>query len=312
MPLFVLVLALGACRTASVGQAPGTAAMRSLFGPVIAQEVITGRADLDREVALVANGTELLAIDLQKRSARRATIQVPPGKECWGLARLSDGSLWTLEDRHTAIRVDDRGAVLARLPLAGPHFGLFAAGDRLAYQEANFTPPGPALYVSGSIEASRAPWTAITTRAFPSLARASVAALNLLTCGETQSAERACWFPDEPAVSLVQPDGGTRRVVLQGIAAAVPEQLLTSNAPRRPVRDAYVDARRDLWILSSGAPPEGTSDLPGGWLLAKYAFDGTPRGMTRLPEAARLVLAADPAHITLLLTNGHVAEIDRW
>src|SRR3954467_9387958 len=99
MCVFVLALALGACQTSSVGQAPGTAVVRSMFGPVIGQEVITGRADVDDEVIVIAGGTEVLAIDLRKRSARRATIRVAPGKECWGLARLADGSLWTLEDR---------------------------------------------------------------------------------------------------------------------------------------------------------------------------------------------------------------------
>jgi hypothetical protein len=150
------------------------------------------------------------------------------------------------------------------------------------------------------------------TRVFPPLARASVAALNMLSCGATQAAERACWFPDEAAVSLVADDGRTRRVTLTGLATVTPEALLTSDTPRRPVRDAYVDAQRDLWILSSGVPPDGKTDVPGGWLLAKYGADGAPRGATRLPEAARILLRADPRRITLLLSSGIVAEVDRW
>jgi hypothetical protein len=124
--------------------------------------------------------------------------------------------------------------------------------------------------------------------------------------------ERACWFPDEAAVFLVSGSGATRRVALSGLDVVAPETLLTSDNPRRPVRDAYVDASGAIWVLSSGTAPPGKSDVPGGWLLARYASDGLSEGVVPLPEAARLVLTADARHVTLLMSTGMVGQVMRW
>src|SRR5262249_54502977 len=139
-----------------------------------------------------------------------------------------------------------------------------------------------------------------------------VAALNMITCGPTHVAELPCWFPDEAAVALVEEDGTTRRVTLAGLDIVTPEALLTSDNPRRPVRDAYVDGAGMIWILSSGTPPPGAADVPGGWLLARYALDGAPRGVWRLSEAARLVLRGDPRFVILLMSTGLGGQVPRW
>ena len=307
----LLAIVLGACRTSAVGQAPTSVSPVPLFGPVIGAEVIAGRADAG-DITLLAGGLDLLRLDLADHTAARTRLALAPGESCWGLARLTDGSVWTLKGRHTVARVHPDGSVTDERTLPAPHFGIFAAGSRLVYQEAAFTPPSTALTVDEEGGKTRVAWSGITTRRFDRLARASAAALNMLSCGATRTRERACWFPDEPAVFLVDEDGRTSHVELAGLAAVAPETLLTSDTPARPVRDAYVVSDRELWVLSSGTAPPGSADTPGGWILARYRRNGTPEGQSRLTDAARLILRADADRITLLLSSGHVAEVHPW
>jgi hypothetical protein len=309
--VLMLAAALGACRAEPARPAPSQLTVTPLFGPVIGPEVIGGRVGAG-VVTLLAGGIDLVRIDLPASRASRTHLALAPGESCWNLARLADGSLWTLKGRRTLARIDEEGRLRQVLPLAVSHFGLFAAGDRLVFQEATFTAPAPAL-VSGPIDGgARKQWSEITTRPFDGLARASAAALNLVSCGTTSIAERPCWFPDEAAVFLVKEDGATRRVELAGLEVVPPEALLTSDTPRRPVRDAYSDADGSLWILSSGEPAAGQSDVPGGWIVARYSLAGVPRGRARLDRAARLILRADARHVVLLLSNGQVGEVKAW
>ena len=308
----VLVFALGACQTTTVGQAPGSARIRPIFGLVIGPEVIAGRADEGDQVFLLAGGADLIRIDLAAAVSTRVRLQVGVGDQCWSLARLAGGSLWTLKARRTLARVGRDGRILEEVPLPDAHFGLFAAGDRLVYQRADFLPPSPALHVGSPDGERRTPWSTISTRTFPSLARASVAALNMLSCGETAARERPCWFPDDAALWMVTNAGATRRVALPGLDSTTAEALLTADNPRRPVRDAYVDADEDIWILSSGTSPPGAEDEPGGWVLARYSTAGAMKGTVRLSEAARIILRADRAHALLLTSRGMVGRVDAW
>lgn len=309
--LVVLVFALGACRTPVVRQVPEVAVVKPLFGPVIGPEVIAGRADVGGDVLLLTGGVELVRINLAGRRAIRASIQIAPGEQCWGLARLSSGDMFTLEGRRTLTRLDSAGRILGRTLLPVAHFGVFGVADRLIYQRADFTAPGIALR-AGSPDGAQTAWSTITTRAFPTLARASAAALNMITCGATDGPERACWFPDEAAVALVADDGATRRRTLGGLETVSPEVLLTSDNPRRPIRDAYIDRRGDIWILSSGAPPPGRPIVTGGWILAKYGGDGLPKGLAHLSEAVRLILRVEAARVVVLAASGGVAEVAGW
>jgi hypothetical protein len=307
--IFVLVLALGACQTVPVGQASGIALVRPVFGPVIGPEIIAGRADAGETVLLLAGSADLIQIDLARARSARVRLRVGLGDQCWSLARLAGGALWTLKDRRTLARIEADGRIVEEAPLADAHFGLFAAGDRLVYQRADFTPPAPALQVGSPDGERRQPWSTIATRRFPALARASVAALNMLSCGATAARERACWFPDEVAVWMVTDAGGTRRVVLPGLDAVTPEALLTSDNPRRPIRDAYVDETGGIWILSSGVPPAGGEQVSGGWTLARYTARGSSNGTARLTEAARLILRAGRSGALLLTSAGMVAQV---
>jgi hypothetical protein len=311
-PLSLFMVALGACRASPIAREPGLLPLAPVFGPIIANEVIGGRADDGEGVWLLLGGAGLVRVDLEARRVRRAAIRLGAGEHCWGLARLQDGSLWTLKGRHAVIQIDPEGAIIREAALAEPHLGLFGAADRLIYQQASFTPPGPALRAGAPGDTNTVPWSEMTTRAFGTIARASAIALNLVACGGSAQAERPCWFPDEAAVSLIDARGVTRKVALPGLDLVPPEILLTAENPPRPVRDAYVDREGRIWVLSSGTPPAGRSDRPGGWILARYATDGAADGLARLQESARLILRADAGRVLLLSGTGYVVEVKPW
>jgi hypothetical protein len=87
---------------------------------------------------------------------------------------------------------------------------------------------------------------------------------------------------------------------------------LTAENPPRPVRDAYVDRAGRVWVLSSGTPPPGGSEAPGGWILARYSPDGAADGLAHLREPARLILRVEGDRVLVLSGAGYVAETTSW
>jgi len=306
----VLLAALTACK-APVARQPGGGHLAPLFGPVISREVIRGRLDAGDLVTLLV-GSTLVRVDLANRRESRVPIGVPPGVGCWGLARLDDGSTWTLKGHSALIRVEPDGRVSSEVPLPEPHVGLFGAGQLLILQKAALTPPGPALTARMPTAAAGDSWSGMRTRAFPGMARAQSAALNMIACGGSAGSVRPCWFPDEAAVSLIDSTGNTRRLTLPGLIVMPPETLLVAENPQRPVRDAFVDRRGRIWVLSTGAPPEMPMEVPGGWLLARYTRDGAADGQVRFDEPVRLILRADDERVLVLTGNGTVSELKSW
>jgi hypothetical protein len=308
--LSVLTMPLVGCHATPMTQPSASVPVTRMFGPVIAQQVIRGREEEDDEVLLLVDST-ILRIDLKGRGVSVAPIDVAPGETCWGLGRLTDGSLWTMRGRNAIVRVEANGRISRVMPLDEPHAGLFASGDRLIYQKAVSSAPDYALRgrVPGGSETT---WSEMRVRSFPAIARAQASVLSLVSCGRSLVAERACWFPDEAAVSLVDRDGATRRVVLIGLTPVAPELLLTAENPRRPVRDAYIDEQSRIWILSSGEAPPDAPKLPGGWVLARYSREGTPEGHVQLAEPVRLILRVDDRRVIVLAGSGYVSEVATW
>ena len=303
--IIACALAAGSCRHSRLLTTPVR-----LFGPVIENEIIAGRADegSNRPVLVLVAERDLVSIDVEHRSATRRPLALAGASSCWGLARLSDGSLWTIRDWKTLRQISLSGDMVREYALDGAHAALFSAGDRLLFQRAEFVAPDQALIAGRPGDGRREPWGTLQTRPYK-LARTSVAALNLVTCGPTRAEERACWFPDDPAVALIDAGGRTRRLELAGIPHVRPEVLLTSDNPARPVRDAFVDRSGGLWIVSAGTSIEGTAQPAGGWLLAHFTPAGAPLERFNLTEPARLILEADTRHVVLLLGSGYVAEV---
>ena len=307
--LSLLMAAHTACRARPVVGKTDVLPLAPIFGPIVGNEVIGGRADDEEGVWLLVGGEALVHVELATRRVSRVPLKLPAGEHCWGLARLQDGSLWTLRGRRAVVQIDAAGAIVRELPLPAPHLGLFGVADRLVYQEASFTPPAPALRAGTPGAAGTVPWSEMTTRTFDRIARASALALNMVVCGGSARNEYPCWFPDEAALSLIVAGGETRRVALAGLAVVAPEILLTAENPPRPVRDAYVDPDGHIWVLSSGTPPPGAAEQPGGWILARYGSRAEPMGVRRLAESARLILRARSRRGVLLTGTGMVAEV---
>ena len=306
--LSMSVLILAACHAPSIARQPDVLSLAPLFGPVVGTEVIGGRAGEGHQVWLLAGWADLVHVDLLARRSQRVMIRIGPADQCWGLARIDDGSLWTLKGRRALIQIAPDGAVVKDRPLPEPHLGLFGVRDRLVYQVANLTPPAPALRSAVPGDADPLPWSEMKTRPFDRLARAAAAALNMVACGGSAVEERPCWFPEEAAVSIIGSGGATRRLELSGLATVPAEILLTAENPARPIRDAYLDPDGNLWVLSTGTAPPGRADRPGGWILARYGPDGRRLGIHHLAESARLILRAESGRALLLTGAGMVAE----
>jgi hypothetical protein len=295
----------GACRHQLV--APVSWAPR--FGPVIGDELIVGDVVSGSTVWLATGADALVRVDLDgRRSARLQLRPLGAGEHVWGLASDGMGAMWTLVGRTVLAQVSEQGEIVRRVTLGQPHVGLFGAHRELLYQVMNFHPPVEAL-TAGPPGGARRTWGSMRTRSLP-LARGAVAALNLVSCGSSQGALIPCWFPDQAAVTLTDLSGVSREVALDGLPVVAPEVLLAAENPRRPVRDAFVSASSDVWVLGSGEPPRKEDiERPGGWLLARYDADGRLLRRMQLPEPARVILSATRDTCLLLSWNGLVVEV---
>lgn len=290
--------------------APAPQATRVLFGPVIGeQEPIGGRVEDERgRVILLAKGSALITIDLGARTASRAPLTIPDAK-CWGLARLADGSLWTLEDRNTLAQIDVGGGLLRQIRLAAPHLGLFSTGTELLYEETTLTLPAPALRAGPPAARGAAPWGGVMMRPFTGFTPGIRMALNVLKCGIGRRGEMPCWFPDEPGLSLIDATGHGRRVELTGLYRVSAETLVSSETPARPIRDVFIDEDNIMWVLSSGHPDEPSTDRPGGWVIARYGPHGETIDQRRLHEPVREILRAGSGRAIVLTGAGMIAEL---
>jgi hypothetical protein len=306
--VYALLTAMAVGGTCSTSQLPA-AGLDPVFGPVIGRELISGRADDEAgRVLLMAGGKAVVTIDLDAHESTRTAIQIPSA-DCWGLGRLTDGSLWTLRDRHALVAIGPFGELQREIPLRAPTLGLFSAGDRLLYVEANAEPPAPAVRAGAPGAAANETWSDLRLRTFNGLNHAAMMALNQVVCGVGRRAETPCWFADETAISLIDRAGRTRRVELAGLEHVAPEVLVASDRPMRPIRDVYVDPSGTIWILSSGTPPDHAPDLPGGWMLARYRSGGQAIDRRQLSAPVRLILRADGGRAVVLTGAGMVSEV---
>jgi len=300
----LLAIALAACHTG----APRVATIVPLFGPV-GRDTISGRVEEGDGVLLMMGGTALARIDMRARTRSDTPLLLRAGEPCWGLARLADGSLWTLRGRNTLARIDRDGRIADEHSLEEAHIGLFSAQGRLILQRASLRPGAHALYVATPGGSEVAPWSDMTVRPFDDLASGAAAALNLVSCGTSERPATPCWFPDEPAVSMIAASGETRKITLAGLPRALPADLINVKQPRLPIRDAFVERDGTMWILSTGFPPAARATSQGGWLLLRYGPRGELIDRRVLPEAVRVILRARSGRAIVLTGSGMVAEV---
>jgi hypothetical protein len=305
-------LLLGAATSCSapVGP-PDHAVLATRFGPIADLGTISGHVlqKDDASVILIAGDGSLVSIDADTGTYRRATLPCSGQDRCWGLARLADGSLWTLKGMHVVMEVSADARVVRELPLEAAHLGVHGAGLQLVLQPGTLPAGQPVLFSGSPSAASRDPWSTMRARPFDALATGAAAALNLVSCGVSLTAEIPCWFPDEPSLFLITAAGVTRTIALDGLPHPAPELLINARVPQRPVRDVFIEADGTIWVISTGQPVEGSPDVPGGWLIARYGRHGEPIDRRQLQEPIRIILRAAHGRALVLTGAGMVAEV---
>lgn len=290
---------------------PARAVLATRFGPVADLGTISGHVveNGGARVSLIAGDASLVAIDIEAGTYRATTLPCSGTNRCWGLARLSDGSLWTLKGMHAVMQVSPGVGVVRELPLETAHLGIHGAGSQLVLQPGTLPAGQPVLFSGSASALARDPWSTMRARSFDALATGAAAALNLVSCGVSLTAEIPCWFPDEPALFLITESGLTRSIRLDGLPHPAPEVLINARTPQRPIRDVFIESDGTVWVISTGTAPEGAPDVPGGWLIARYDRTGEPLDRRQLPEAVRIILRAAHGRALVLTGAGMVAEV---
>ena len=306
-----LCVAIAVAAACSRPVAAPAATWTVLFGPVVSEETIVGRAVDGGVLWLATNGNSLVRVNLNARShIRHAVKPLESGESIWGLGVRADGGVWTLIGRQTLAEIDDDGAIMRRIALAEPHVGLFDARPELIYQTLNFQPHTEALSAGPPGAAGRRPWSRMRTRQF-SLARGAAASLNLVSCGTSEAGAIPCWFPDAPVITITDSHGASKEVVLAGLPAASPERILGLDHPMRPVRDVFTTSAGEIWVLGSFGPPQTDDERRGAPVLIRYSGRGEVLWRWELPEPARLILKAGVNHCTLLTWDGRIVEVSQ-
>jgi len=294
--------------TSCGGRSPSLPTLVARFGPIADLGTISGHVVKGDKVILMAGDASLVRIDLQASTHSTMTLPCSTGNRCWGLAGLNDGTLWTLKGMHSVMQLPGEGQALREVPLEAAQLGIHGTGSRLVLQPGTLPAGDPVLY-AGAPGVMRQPWSTMRARPFVALATGAAAALNLVSCGVSRTDELPCWFPDEPALSLISESGATRVVTLEGLPHAAPELLINARVPQRPVRDVFVEADGTIWVISTGTPIGAASEVPGGWLLARYGRRGEPIDRRQLPEPVRIILRAAHGRALVLTGAGMVSEV---
>jgi hypothetical protein len=275
---------------------------------VVPSGLIVGRANCGDSVLLLTEKAEVVQIAIRGGAATVRQVSGLAGAGgVWGLACLSDGTLWTLADARTTARIDRRTWQIAeRVPVQLPRVGLFAAGDRLLVQQFPIAAGAPALVTVRPRQPQNVkPWPGLIARLDG--ARQQQIARNLATCGLGVESVLPCWFASSETVVIS--DGTVAR------SHDLKSLLVGAIDRSAPIRDvALIDVR------GTGAPGvEG----PAYWLLATTTSDNRRAGgrLIRAREPARdslsiditpparLILSATERTCVLLTVDGGVMEV---
>ena len=176
--------------------------MRLLTGSVLGGNApIVGRAACGSTWLLDESRQLVEVLPASGRIASRAVQGFAPGAQPWGLACLSDGSLWTLESPRVLARLSAAASVAERVALGLPRVALFASGDRLIFQQMPLVARAPVLASGPPRQPFQVrPWAGLDGRAAAS--REDELKHNIVSCGLPAGAWLPCWFADESRISV--------------------------------------------------------------------------------------------------------------
>lgn len=266
-------------------------------GGVVPEGLIVGRAVCQGATWLLTEKAQLVRVSAANRTVTVHDIQgLLLDDRLWGLACLTDGSLWTLPSPRAVARLSPDGRVAERQNVRLPRVGLFASGDRLLFQQLPTVIDAPILATSPA----RQPfdvriWPGLRGR--PTASREDQLAHNLVNCGIPAGASVPCWFVNEAQISVS--DGLSSRLRrLAGLRASGIDQSA-------PIWDVALVGSERLWLLAT-APTSSSGGRTGGRLifvnhLREEHIDLTP--------TARLILSATDTRCLVLTVRGELMEV---
>lgn len=268
---------------------------------LIPHALIVGHATCRGTSWLLTEAAQLVEISGDGRSVGVHQVSgLTTAERVWGLACLSDDSLWTLASARTVARLDRSGRIQERIALKSPRVALFGAGDRLLYQ---------ALPVAGagtSALATSPPRQPESVREWPGLtartagAREQLIARNLVNCGLGFERWMPCWFPDDMRFSLS--DGSASRTVeVPALRAAAADDRTA------PIWDIALSATDQFWLLASSRGRR--DDRRAGRRLFRIAESTGTTASIAIEPPARLIVAAGESRCLLASTEGGVMEV---
>jgi hypothetical protein len=261
--------------------------------------LIVGRAVCSHGTWLLTEHPDLILIT---HPARQVTIHRLEGLRTndrpWGLACLTDGTLWSLATPRVLIRISAEGVVRERVELRFPRVAMFGWGDRLLFIDLPMLIAKPLL--ATAIPRARGesmPWPRFLGRAAE--ARADLVARNLVNCGIGNGRRLPCWFADERRV--VVSDGVSANTV--SFAALSARDV----APATPIWDLAMGGADTVWLLASARGSAGAA--VSGARLIKTDGRGTELATLALVPSARMIVAATATTCVLLAADGRLMEV---
>ena len=270
---------------------------------------IVGRTSLADRVLLLTQSRQLVELwPASGTVVRRAVLGLEPLERIRGLARLDNGTIWTLVGRDELVEISE-GRAGRRLALPAPAVALYGAGARLVYQVVDFDPPAPALLATEPGGADRQVWGPLRTRMF-GLSRAENMVLNLVVCGFGSRGLVPCWFAVGDEVAVVDVAGGGRIVRLEGVRTIAADDVLTGDVSARPLRDVFARAADDVWVLGVDVVAASDETSARQWQIVQFDGLGRARQVRRLEKACRVFLAMTTASAWLLANDGSIVRVD--
>ena len=261
--------------------------------------LIVGRAVCGETAWLLTDTLHLVEVSTTRR---RVVVHDVRGLDAedrpWGLACLTDASLWTLSSPRSLARLGQNGQVVERIDLPSPRIALFAWRDRLLFQQLPMVVAAPALATSPPRQPSEGRrWPGLL--GVPAPSRDDQLSENLVNCGIPAGLTVPCWFAGERRVSLS--DGASAR------SQSFP--FLTSSGVEQtaPIWDLALAGSDRLWLLAGVKNPV-TGGRAGGRLIRTDRRGARPEPLDLKP-LARVILSATDTSCWLLTVEGQFMEV---
>jgi len=257
---------------------------------------IVGRAACSDSTWLLTDSHQLTEVRNDGQVSQRAVTGLTATDRLWGLACLSDGTLWTMVGFQTLGRIDNRtGRLQERIDLHVDRMTLYAVGDRLLYQTRRPVPGLAALMTSPA----RRPY-AIKTWAGLVVPRGGNpdGSTRMAVCGIAVDALAPCWF------------GSARQFTISDgtVSRTIDAPLQSMSADREtPIRDVALTSSTAYWLLAGGR--DGERGRTSGVRLFRVRENPSQNLFIDLKPSARIILSASDTRCVLLTVDGGLMEV---